>query len=112
MRLDTQLNVPQVCEYVNLCDHCHSAGIHDEHQMLKIEHPDDAVAIRAAVRTTLFLAPQCLNSSCPSANPLQPYEDDTDSVLLGFRVYSKSYAPVSISGQLANGYTIRWKKVD
>ena len=39
-----------VCIEWDLCDRCHSAGIHDEHQMLKIEHPDDAVAVRAAVR--------------------------------------------------------------
>jgi len=78
-----------VCIDYDLCDRCHSAGIHNEHQMLKIEHPDDAIAVRAA-----------------------PYDDDTSSVLLGFRVYSKSHAPVNIAGQLANGYTIRWKKND
>jgi len=78
-----------VCEDYDLCDRCHSAGIHNEHQMLKIEHPDDAINVEAV-----------------------PYNDDTNSVLLGFRVYSKSYAPVNIAGQLANGYTIGWKKND
>ena len=39
-----------VCIDYDLCDRCHSAGVHDEHQMLKIEHPDDAVAVNDAVR--------------------------------------------------------------
>jgi len=76
-----------VCENYDLCDSCHQAGIHDEHKMLKIEDPADAPEI------------QSLN-----------YDDDIDSVLLGFRVYSKSHAPVQISGQLANGQAIPWKK--
>jgi len=42
-----------VCIDYDLCDRCHSAGVHDEHQMLKIEHPDDAVAVRDAVRISL-----------------------------------------------------------
>lgn len=35
-----------VCEWYDLCDRCHSAGVHDEHPMLKIEHPEDAMDIR------------------------------------------------------------------
>jgi hypothetical protein len=42
-----------VCIDYDLCDRCHSAGVHDEHQMLKIEHPNDAVAIHAAVCISL-----------------------------------------------------------
>lgn len=38
-----------VCEWYDLCDKCHSAGVHDEHQMLKIEHPDDALDIEQPV---------------------------------------------------------------
>jgi len=78
-----------VCENYDLCHRCHSASIHDKHQMLKIEHPRDALSVESA-------AP--------------PYEDDTNSVLLGFRVYSKSQDPINISGQLANGDIIRWEK--
>ncbi|KAF7976604.1 hypothetical protein HWV62_6102 [Athelia sp. TMB] len=74
-----------VCEDYDLCDRCHTAGIHDEHQMLKIEHPGDILAIRSA-----------------------EYEDDLDSVLLGLRVYSK--CPVNISGQLANGFSVGFQK--
>ncbi|KIM82630.1 hypothetical protein PILCRDRAFT_820507 [Piloderma croceum F 1598] len=76
-----------ICNTYDLCDICHTAGIHDEHRMFKIECPEDA--------------PGDLDVS---------YEDDTDSVLLGFRVYSKSRAPIQLSGQLANGQLIPWKK--
>jgi hypothetical protein len=34
------------CANYDLCDTCHSAGVHDEHQMLKIEHPADAVSVQ------------------------------------------------------------------
>jgi hypothetical protein len=78
------------CGNYDLCDTCHSAGVHDEHQMLKIEHPADATSVENDVS----------------------FRDDTSSVLLGFRVYSKSYAPVQISGQLANGQAVHWKKID
>jgi len=78
------------CANYDLCDTCHSAGVHDEHQMLKIEHPADAVSVQNDVS----------------------FQDDTSSVLLGFRVYSKSHAPVQISGQLANGQVVPWKKND
>ncbi|KZP28272.1 hypothetical protein FIBSPDRAFT_267737 [Athelia psychrophila] len=75
-----------VCEWYDLCDRCHSAGVHDEHEMLKIEHPDDALDIEQPDK----------------------YTDDMDSVLLGLRVYSK--CPVSISGQLANGFSVGFRK--
>lgn len=38
------------CVDYDLCDRCHAAGIHDQHQMLKIEHPEDALAVEATVR--------------------------------------------------------------
>lgn len=37
-------------------------------------------------------------------------KDEIEKVLLGFRIYSKSHAPVQIAGQLANGQVIEWKK--
>jgi hypothetical protein len=43
-----------VCENYDLCHRCHSAGIHDEHQMLKIEHPHDALSVQSVVRILLF----------------------------------------------------------
>jgi len=55
--------------------------------MLKIEHPADAPSVENVT-----------------------YQDDTNSVLLGFRVYSKSRDAVQISGQLANGEMIPWKR--
>jgi len=77
-----------VCGDYDLCDSCNSAGIHD-HQMLKIEHPADALSVQNTIM-----------------------KDETDTVLLGFRVYSKSNAPVQIAGQLSNRHVIRWKKED
>jgi hypothetical protein len=37
-----------VCGDYDLCDNCNSAGIH-EHQMLKIEHPADALSVQSTV---------------------------------------------------------------
>lgn len=76
-----------ICASYDLCNSCHSAGIHDEHRKLKIEDPADAPEVADVT-----------------------YEDDINSILLGFRVYSKSHAPVQIAGQLANGQVIPWKR--
>ena len=43
-----------ICVEYDLCDHCYKAGIHSEHKMLKIEHPDDAIPVQAAVRIPLL----------------------------------------------------------
>lgn len=43
-----------VCEDYDLCDNCHSAGVHD-HQMLKIEHPADAISVMSTVTTVFSL---------------------------------------------------------
>lgn len=36
-----------MCVDYDLCDRCHIAGVHDKHQMLKIERPDDALAVQS-----------------------------------------------------------------
>jgi len=77
------------CVNYDLCDSCHTVKVHDQHQMLKIEHPEDAISVEDS-----------------------PLEDDTNSVLLGFRVYSRSHAPVQIAGQLSNGQVVPWKNTD
>ncbi|KAF7976478.1 hypothetical protein HWV62_6749 [Athelia sp. TMB] len=79
-----------VCEWYDLCDRCHSAGVHDEHPMLKIEHPEDAMDIRENQQAS------------------KEFEDDMDAVLLGLRVYST--CAVNISGQLANGFSVEFQK--
>jgi hypothetical protein len=92
-----------VCGDYDLCDSCNSAGIH-EHQMLKIEHPSDALSVQSTVSFhdgTVFDRDLITE---------QIMKDETDTVLLGFRVYSKSNAPVQIAGQLSNRHVIRWKK--
>lgn len=38
-----------VCTDYDLCDKCHTAGIHDEHPMLKIEHPKDNLEVQSTV---------------------------------------------------------------
>lgn len=43
---------------------------------------------------------------------LQQFTDDTETVLLGLRVYSHKDAPVKIAGQLRRGQLMRWKKLD
>jgi len=75
------------CASYDLCDPCHVAEIHNEHKLLGIEPPADIPEVGEEV-----------------------YYDDITSVLLGFRVYSKGPLPVHISGQLANGQTVPWKK--
>lgn len=74
------------CEEYDLCDKCYKKGGH-EHEMVAIEHPDDYLK---TVEEHMV-------------------EDDTDSVLLGLRVYTKRDAPVSISGQLRHGHLVHWK---
>jgi hypothetical protein len=76
-----------VCMGYDLCDECYLAGAHDEHLMVKIEHPADVSG-----NDTIF--------------------DPNSTVLLGFRVYSKSRAAVQIAGQLANGQVVPWKRND
>ncbi|KAI5120453.1 hypothetical protein M0805_008500 [Coniferiporia weirii] len=76
-----------ICSNYDLCDKCHKKG--HEHEMKKIEHPDDVEHLSAAV---------------------QNVEDEVDCVLLGLRVYTKKDAPVSISGQLRSGQLLRWRK--
>jgi len=76
-----------VCTNYDLCDECYLAGAHDEHLMVKIEHPADVSG-----NDTIF--------------------DPDSTVLLGFRVYSKSRAAIQIAGQLANGQVVPWKRND
>lgn len=38
-----------VCASYDLCDNCNTAGIHEDHQMLKIEHPADALNVESYV---------------------------------------------------------------
>ena len=40
---------------------------------------------------------------------LQESGNDDDKVLVGLRVYTKSDAPVTISGQLRHGKLLSWK---
>lgn len=45
-----------VCTDYDLCDKCHLAGIHDQHQMLKIEHPEDYLKLVATVSSTAIIS--------------------------------------------------------
>lgn len=45
------------CANYDLCNTCHSAGVHDGHQMLKIEHPEDTVSVKNDVRRILHFNP-------------------------------------------------------
>ncbi|KZP28278.1 hypothetical protein FIBSPDRAFT_267860 [Athelia psychrophila] len=74
-----------VCQGYDLCDRCHSSGMHDQHRMLEIAHPADVVWIDGA-----------------------DFKDDLNVVLLGLRVYST--CPVDIQGQIANGYSVLYEK--
>ncbi|KAF8512331.1 hypothetical protein JB92DRAFT_2928993 [Gautieria morchelliformis] len=77
-----------VCDEYDLCDACHSSEAHPvEHQVLRIESPEDGDDLRE-----------------------MSYEGDDNAVLLGLRVYTKSDARVNISGQLRHGKLISWKR--
>ena len=50
-----------ICANYDLCNSCHSAGIHDEHRKLKIEDPADAPEVADVVRANHFvLRARCL----------------------------------------------------
>ena len=42
----------------------------------------------------------------------QKIPEENDTILLGLRVYTKSHAPVRISGQLRQGQLLHWVKED
>lgn len=46
-----------VCTNYNLCDDCQPAGVHDEHKMLKIEHPADALSVENNAVCIVHLIP-------------------------------------------------------
>jgi len=75
-----------VCSNYDLCDKCYSTGAH-EHRMLAIEHPEAFEKIGE-----------------------EKLEEDTNSILLGLRVYTKSHTPVRITGQLRQGQLLHWTK--
>ncbi|KAF8516230.1 cysteine proteinase [Gautieria morchelliformis] len=75
------------CDDYDLCSACRSSGAHPpSHKMLKFESPEDAEALEEAESG-----------------------GDDDKVLVGLRVYTKSHAPVTISGQLRHGKLLSWK---
>ena len=84
-----------------------------------IEHPDDYLKT-VEEHVSVFREKNCVLIDIDSRrrtdwvffsiiNSIQMVEDDTDSVLLGLRVYTKKYAPVSIAGQLRHGHLVHWK---
>ena len=93
------------CTDFNLCDRCHGVADH-EHKMVNIEDPEDFFK---QVEVQVCAGLDHLLARCSDKFNKQTIEDETDTVLLGLRVYTRQ-AKVSISGQLRHGHLLQWKK--